>query len=153
MLPSGTSRLVKQAYGHPVGARAPGLLLVNALPECDPVAVLDKSRGFQGRLQEAAVIDVLLFLCVHMCLLVLLFVCLGKESELPQKWSGSRNGADAQRSYDGPPFKKIEAAFVGDEKGGNACANRTGPGFDEIAKSGSLKADFGANGGAEIFSD
>jgi hypothetical protein len=97
--------------------------------------------------------DVLLFLCVHMCLLVLLFVCLGKESELPQKWSGSRNGADTQRSYDGPPFEKIEAAFVGDEKGGNACADGAGPGVDEIPKSGSLEADFGADGRAEIFSD
>lgn len=83
----------------------------------------------------------------------LLFVCLGKESELPQKWSGSRNGADAQRSYDGPPFKKIEAAFVGDEKGGNSRVNGAGPGFDEIPKSGSPEADFGADGRAEIFSD
>ena len=88
-----------------------------------------------------------------MCLLVLLFVCLGKESELPQKWSGSRNGADAQRGYDGTPFEKIEAALVGDEKGGNACANGAGPGMKEIPKSGSLEADFGANGRAEIFSD
>ena len=88
-----------------------------------------------------------------MCLLVLLFVWLRKESELPQKWSGSRNGADAQRSYDGPPFKKIEAAFVSDEKGGDACANGAGPGFDEITKSGSLEANFGADGRAEIFSN
>lgn len=78
---------------------------------------------------------------------------LGKESELPQKWSGSLDGADAQCSNDGPPFEKIETALVGDEKSGKACLNCAGPGADQVPKSGSLKADFGANGRAEIFSD
>ena len=59
LLPSGTSRLVKQTQGRSVGVCTPGFLLVDVLPEFYPRQVLGKSRGLRGRLEETAVFDVL----------------------------------------------------------------------------------------------